>query len=341
MPFGLPAPRAAREQRAASIGALLRDIDALEQRVQEASKARPGRRRPLAAGRRACAEPSPGAACTCLSHAASCQGGMARRGGRVNRRSRPHASCLQHVDSGPGSPPRRRMALATRGAPRVLPAIARRRRAQVREARVRKAGIGGRARLAGNLREMDAEARARRPGRMPLLSEADATRHRRGVVAGVPGVCWSRACGSHAQHSHRMSQMQRRAPLAPIGRAAADSEPAARTLARAAGAELSRPGFFPVCAWLRRPGRAAAAGERGGAGGRAGGRPEPRAGGADAAAGDGVHVRLPGGGGAGRRAGQPGRRLAAVPAGACAANPKSKRNPPARPVQAPSRKGCL
>ena len=31
--------------------------------------------------------------------------------------------------------------------------------AQVREARVRKAGIGGRARLAGELREMDAEAR--------------------------------------------------------------------------------------------------------------------------------------------------------------------------------------
>ena len=41
MPFGLPAPRAQKERRAAAVSALLRDIDSLEQRVQEASKVRP------------------------------------------------------------------------------------------------------------------------------------------------------------------------------------------------------------------------------------------------------------------------------------------------------------
>lgn len=40
MPFGLPAPRAQKERRAAAVSALLRDIDSLEQRVQEASKVR-------------------------------------------------------------------------------------------------------------------------------------------------------------------------------------------------------------------------------------------------------------------------------------------------------------
>lgn len=40
MPFGLPAPRAQREARVAAIARLLRDINALEQRLQEASKAR-------------------------------------------------------------------------------------------------------------------------------------------------------------------------------------------------------------------------------------------------------------------------------------------------------------
>ena len=40
MPFGLLAPRAQRERRVAAIARLLREINALEQRVQEASKAR-------------------------------------------------------------------------------------------------------------------------------------------------------------------------------------------------------------------------------------------------------------------------------------------------------------
>jgi hypothetical protein len=162
MPFGLPAPRAAREQRAASTGALLRDIDALEQRVQEASKARPWAVPPAAAGGRACAEPGRG------RHAPACP--MRRRvkeactgvaGVSAGRAGRTRASYTTFY-TGPGSPPRCCAASSTCGAPRVLSTDAHWQRAQVREARVRKAGIGGRARLAGELREMDAEARPQR-----------------------------------------------------------------------------------------------------------------------------------------------------------------------------------